>query len=82
VIAKVHALTAEHDGLREEGQKAAATHATIDGRDPAESSMLGLGDEKLSGQVTFYNTVFVTEPEQIRRSYLRHDWETMEVGHR
>jgi hypothetical protein len=80
-MAKVHASTAEHDGLREEGQKAAAPYATIDEWGPAELSMLGLGDKKLNGQVTFYNSVFVTESEQMRRSYLGH-WGTMEVGHR
>jgi hypothetical protein len=42
--------------------------------------MLGLADEKLNGQVTFYNSVFVTESEQIRRSHLRHKWGTVEVG--
>jgi hypothetical protein len=61
-------------------ERAAAPYATINDWNPTELSMLGLADEKLNGQVTFYNSVFVTESEQIRRSHLRHKWGTVEVG--
>lgn len=48
-MVKVHALTVEHDGLREEEEKAATPYATIGEWDPTKLSMLGLGNEGLNG---------------------------------
>lgn len=48
-MVKVHALTAEHDGLREVEEKAATPYATIDEWDPTKLSMLGRGNEGLNG---------------------------------